>query len=460
MKTRGWLLAAIMAAIVIAPSYAMAQSDAGDMLTVDQQGIQNLWDNPNLQEDIAADVADIHGFAANSKQARTIRQSMIGSSNGEFLPQVAQSYIDAGMDGSGTATEEAYKNLFDPLGTGNGALGVDAISLTNSMTGLAGTAGVNSGLETAKYNSSIIHNRQEAIRRDMRLSCFDPCGSPLAGFANRIWATPFHNNITQRDKDNYTGYKYKMTGVAVGFEHLAGPMAFGAAFTYSRGDYEWRDAHDDNKINNYGGSIYAQYYSQSGFFAAFDGGFNYGQNKWKRDLNAITDREDGKNHTNSYWVGGEIGYDAKLGCGNFTLTPTVGLYWYEAKSSAFTTRTVGDPTNDFMRYGKMTKKSLLLPVELTASYDHRIDDCSSISVKASGGYTYNFKNKGADGWADFGNTGNEFGVRGMKSARSGWNASAGLNYNYKSLDFGVDYRYEGAKKYHNHSVSATVGVRF
>lgn len=513
IKGRRWMAAIFAAAFAVVPSSALAATPVGDVIT-EKKTPQQLEE---LRQDIAGQTATMEAFVSESnphvnftsdQQARIVTTT-VSATSGTYLPAlntawsammargVTPSIMPLGevmtLDGitprldttpgvaggitslDARGAEDFAAWMYGTFMTADmdAQVGQNAYQLTEvefeqldlAMTGYTATAGAVSGLRTINANSNMIHRHMRDIRGDMRVAMND-CAP---GFVSRIWASPFHNNINQRNKDNLLGYKYKMTGVTVGYDMMAGPVNVGAAFTYSKGDFDWNGpVADDNKIHNYGASLYAQYTTNLGIFAAVDGGFNYGRNKWNNHLGALNGPEGlamngwerGRNHTNSYWIGGTLGYDFKT-CSDFSFTPTVGLYYQHAKSSGYDTRVDNDPLGEaFMVHGSYTQKSLLLPVEITAAYDRKISEDSKISLRATGGYTYNFMNKGTKGTSSIGGVSDTINMRGMKSSRHTWNVGTGVNYNYKNFDIGVDYRYEAGKKYHDHSVTANVGVRF
>lgn len=278
--------------------------------------------------------------------------------------------------------------------------------------------------------------------------------------ANRIWAGGFHTRQDMSAKDGYDGYKYKATGAMLGYDHAFGPLVAGIAVSYSRGDYSQKMQVDDNTIDNYGGSAYATYYSPAGFFGTVYGGYNYGKNDMKNWMQATSSWVTGKNHTNSYWAGGKVGYDISQVCSNWIFTPSVGLVYQRAEGSAFTTQNNGLFAQNF---AKVKSNALLLPIEVAAQYRVDMSETSSIGFRVAGGYTYNFRNKGARGsfnWGDQPNPATPVTIQGQKPGRSGWNASAGINYRVNQFDVSVDYRYDGKKKYDGHRVTGTIGISF
>lgn len=478
MKTRGWMLAMFVMLVMCARSeraLAGQSTNAADFMGGQYK------DAPLSISDqfiIAGDMAD--EMYGNKKDPR-VRTAVVESSKGTFLPAANVIMFDdtrppvAGSEGEksreflNNALTAATYGADDATNSKGYANSDQILSDLNVSNGVYSTASVNVGQMVVEGLGGLggsIPNRNATIRNQWVKAAQSGCGDALVAnmmnknLANRIWVSPFRTKQEMSQKDGYVGYDYKAWGVSLGYDHaFAGGLTLGAAFTYSRGDYDEKNVRDDNTIDNYGVSAYAQYYNVcSGFFANIGGGFNYGDNDWKRRTygdNAGWQRAD--NHTNSYWAGGSVGYDFRIS-NAFTLTPTVGLFWSESTTPSYRSRNSNGLVQNF---GKLKGRSLMLPVELTAAYNHRIDDSSSISFEVKGGYSYNFKNDGARGSLTYGGWGGQTVlIQGVKPGRHGWNVGGGVKYRVKNFDIGVDYRYDGRSKYDAHRVSATVGLRF
>lgn len=387
---------------------------------------------------------------ASADEAHT---AVIGASKGTLLPVVAD------VIGTGTKTGQNIQNALNSGGT-------SVLGSIRIFSGATATAGVNAAGNTVAAIGApggTLSNRMGAVRNQYRASAekFGANSAMASAYmnndlANRVWVSPFYVYQDMEKKDGYAAYSYKAYGGSLGYDRVFGPVTVGAAFTYSRGDYDEKGITDDTTIDNYGGSGYATYYSVcSGFWAGIAGGYNYGKNDLKSFDAIANDWQVGKNHTNTYWAGGNLGYDFNLGP-NWILTPSAGLFWSDSKSSSYNSTGPYD-----MIVGKIKNKSLLMPLDLSATYTAHIDECSSVSVKVSGGYNYNIKNDGAEGSMryNYAGSGSVF-IQGVKPGRHGWNAGAGVKYTRNNIDVGVDYRYDGKKKYQGHRVSATIGVSF
>lgn len=316
---------------------------------------------------------------------------------------------------------------------------------TNTVTTMIKSGGVFQSRISTVFDQMIAANDDFSSNSAMASAYMN------SNLANRIWATPFYSSIDAKNRggQHASGYDYDLWGVALGYDRIFGNFMMGAAVTYSRGDYDAKNVHDDTKVDNYGASVYAGYYSVcTGFFGNVYGGYNYGDNNIRVNNAGVWGRA--TPHTDSYWLGATLGYDFKVSeC--FKLTPTVGLQWIDASTSSF--------SMSGTRYGKFKEKSLLLPIDIAATYTAQIDDCSSVQFKVSGGYAYDFKKDGAKGSIVSTATPQTF-IRGSKPGRHNWNVGAGLKYVRRQYDVGVDYRYDGRKNENAHTVSATVGINF
>jgi outer membrane autotransporter protein len=392
---------------------------------------------------------------------------LVESSGGQFLPAV-QAVGKAVSDGKyDAASKTTLDNLLNGKGTAEQV--VAGLNVANGVSALAGVDAASGVASAIGGSGGVVATRQDTVmaqRRDMA----DQFGSSAglasvamnADLANRIWASPFYTWQRGDKNAQNEGYDFKAGGVSLGYDRAFGAITVGGAFTYSHGDFDSQAAVDDNTIDSYGFSLYGQYYNvDNGFFATVSGGYTYGDNDWNRLVETAAGKnwQRGDNHTDSYWFGGNVGKDFTFDTGSptrFILTPTVGLFWSQSTGSEYR---AGGAISQVI--GEMKSKSLLLPIDLTARIVHQIDDCSSITFKVAGGYAYNFQNDGSEGTVRYDYVGaNSFIVQGADTERHNWNIGAGVKYQYRSLDFGVDYRYDGRKHFNAHRVSATVGLSF
>lgn len=441
MKIRGWLLAAVM---VLSAQWALA-SDVADVVTA--MGL----------DPVAAAQSGVEQLAAAGMDRAVAKTMLVDSSKGTLLAGIADV---GGTLAPGNAVYDAVDALLnDAFATGS----EDSLIILNGVYATAGVEAASATTMAIGGGGGVIAGRQSGLMAERK--AMGNIDSALASFkmnqnfANRVWASPFYTRQGMDEKDGYNGYDYSAWGASVGYDHVFGSMIVGGAFTYSRGDFDADNISDDNTIDNYGFSLYGQYYNcENGFFATLSGGYNYGDNEW-RATNAAIGRVTGDNETDSYWIGGNIGKDIFIG-ENWTVTPSVGLFWSEAESSAYSSRlAAGAP---FQRFGEIKSESLILPIDIKAEYTTLLDECSSLSFNVSGGYAYNLKSDGgrAEGNFQYAGTAQNVFIQGVKPGRSSWNLGAGVTYRKNNFDIGLNYRYDGKSKFDGHRIAATIGWNF
>ncbi len=438
MKIRGWLLAAAM---VLSAQCALAASTVDNIVTA-------VGADP-----VAAAQDGVATLVAAGMDRAAAQTMLVDSSKNTLLSGIAST--------DGTAVEAAVDALLTE------ALGGGSKSALTILSGVYATAGVEAASATIMAiggGGGVIAGRQSGLMAERK--AMGNIDSALASFkmnqnfANRVWASPFYTRQGMDEKDGYNGYDYSAWGASVGYDHVFGSMILGGAFTYSRGDFDADNISDDNTIDNYGFSLYGQYYNcENGFFATLSGGYNYGDNEWRAA--AAGQRISGDNETDSYWIGGNIGKDIFIG-ENWTVTPSVGLFWSEAESSSYSARST-IAAGAFQRFGEIKSESLILPIDIKAEYTTLLDECSSLSFNVSGGYAYNLKSDGgrAEGNFQYAHAGAQsVFIQGVKPGRSSWNLGAGVTYRKNNFDIGVNYRYDGKSKFDGHRIAATIGWNF
>ncbi len=316
---------------------------------------------------------------------------------------------------------------------------------------------------------------------------YDECGNPIGDcnpFRTRIWAgyTGYWGKADARGGDR--GYDYDAHGFNVGVDHLtASGVAVGAAFGYSKGDYKLKGGlNDDSNIKNYSFALYGSFNHASGWFTNIIGSYtrsDYDMNsqfslggaalnaggvrRWNNGANWDHASYD----SNTWSIGGSTGFDIAAAC-NFTITPSIGLFYYGTDTDTFDTFVNGAAMRHGMNYDR---SSLEMPIDVTMKYDipFGCDGANKVSLIANGGYSYNFINKGTkinrftmtdlvdvddnpiysegDSW-------------GRKQGSSTWYAGAGLQVSINRFDIGAYYEYVGRKDYNSHNLNVTAGVKF
>jgi outer membrane autotransporter protein len=276
------------------------------------------------------------------------------------------------------------------------------------------------------------------------------------GRSNRAWVTPFATRQEMDEKAEYSAYKYEAIGGSAGYDHAFGSFYAGLALTWSQGDFDTAEFDDDNTLDNYGISLYGQYYGAlSGIFTTLSGGYMFGES----DLRVVTPAGilANKNETDSYWFSANAGKDFFFG-ERWTLTPSAGVFLSVSEGGGHTS-TLGGAV--FQNFDEISADSLLTPFDLEVEYRLPLGGKGSLSLALRGGYVHDWRDDSrAEGSFSYaGSTATVF-MRGAEPERSGWNAGAGVTYSRGSLDIGVGYRYDRLSGFESHRASATVGWNF
>ncbi len=408
----------------------------------------------------------------SAEVAAQLEAAVPGVNASAYLVESSGGTLLAGVGAATGDTATNIQNFFDAAITGG------TLTASQVEAGLSAVSGVATALPGAQVGSAInnaiggtggvVNTRQSALFAERR-GMVERFGSDAAlassamncNLVNRIWFSPFYTKQKGDQNKQNEAYDFDAVGVSLGYDRAFGNFTVGGSFTYSNGDYDVKDVADDNSIDSYGVSLYGQYYAASGIFGTLSAGYTYSDNNWNRFFNAGATNGwlRGDNHTDSYWVGGSVGKDFTFGgfCNNnkIVVTPSVGLFWSDSRGSAYNT------SGALAQIVGTTKvKSLLLPIDIAVRYTRMLSEESSITFKAQGGYSYDFKNDGGEGTIRYAANGPAINVIGAAPGRHGWNVGAGVNYRYRQFDVGVDYRYDGRKKFDGHRVSATVGINF
>lgn len=463
METGGILRVAVMAVALLACGAAGA-TDYGDIgnMTPEQAA------NGAVQQAVVDSLVGTGRFAP--AQAQTL---MVGSSSGTYMPAVASVIGPGGQAQYATATAN-QKKLHDNLAAlwnVNPATVTDpnafmgAHEVANGLAAAGPVQVASTAVQQIGGAGGLVSTRVAALREEQRgmirkFGSNDAVASNIVNkdFCNRIWVSPFYVHERLGAKDGYRGHKYDAGGLGIGYDRVFGPITVGVAFTYSHGKYKEDDIQDNNKLDNYGASLYAQYYNQGGFTASVAGGYNYGKNDMSRYTTitpAIQGWQSGNNHTQSWWLGGDVGYEFKLG-ENFSATPTVGLFYATNKSSRYYS---DGPLP--MWVNSMKNRIFQVPLSLSLDYTTRFNECSSLKFTLAGGYAYDFKNEGVNGSIvyDYVNA-LPISVEGVAPGHHSWNIGAGIKYQYKRFDVGLGYRYDGRKSWDGHRASVLLGMNF
>ncbi len=252
------------------------------------------------------------------------------------------------------------------------------------------------------------------------------------------------------------GYSYRARGVQVGYDTTRDTLLFGGAFSYLDGDYEDDIAVEHNsKIEHYNLSLYATYLFESGLFATGLGGYTYSDNSI-RELRGNWTDEDYK--TNTWYAGARLGYMWRRD-GQLAFIPSVGLAYIDSRAGGHDIYTNGYATESMSSGGS---SSLMVPLELRASYDINLEENGWLKLTANAGYTYYFNDDGPSSWiTDLGhNAPVAVSSVNHRQGKSQWNIGAGVRYSVDRFDLDVNYDYYKRSQAEAHRLLANAGVHF
>ncbi|MCD8351902.1 MAG: autotransporter outer membrane beta-barrel domain-containing protein, partial [Planctomycetaceae bacterium] len=376
-----------------------------------------------------------------------------------------------------------YDTLSTLVGMGDDNHGYSAAMVESAMSSFSGLSFTNAvGVASSVATSGLtnVNARMGGLRTESMASADTPfaAGSALASpvigrspaAANRFWVSGFGSWQDYDAKDGIPGYKYTSGGMMTGYDRWFGPVAVGAAFGFNHGSFKDKAALSNNSdIDNYQVSLYATYNHFSGFFGSVVGSYmysDYDMKKYRAGVSggvSVLGWERSDYHANTWMIGTQLGKDFCL-TPRVTLTPTIGLYYQNARTSSFAAEFSpdGGGTLSTLDVGRVKSRSLSMPIDLSARFEVLNNGCQSLALTTNVGYAYEFRNKGATGALGFGGLGGapRIDFKGRKPGRSTWNAGAGVQYAYKNLEFGAKYDYYAKSKYDAHQVMGTVGVNF
>jgi outer membrane autotransporter protein len=415
------------------------------------------------------------GFGVTREQAY---QAVVGSTNGSAMgawAEVAYKYADSEYP---TGGEKMSRNgLWEKIKfTLDGQYIVPELSASydyghqwgvfvhgtpylynlNTITGV----GFASTTDSAIMNVSGVTNQIIGKRlADVRSANDENSGGFCARNApNRFWASPFVTVREENDRGGYAPFRYKAVGGALGYDRAFGQFTAGGSAFYSRGRYrdKWSWGDGENEGDHYGLAVYGNWRVIDKLFLDAHAGYQRSDNSIRRELvGSNGDWLGTKNSTGTWWLAAKAGSDFGP-WNNFTVTPSIGLEYQRAGSNGFTVSDrLGDP---FMRVDGMKRDRFFMPVDLSVQYRLNVCDVFAMTLRAGGGYAHDFSNKGATGTMRYAGMKRQVGIRGGKPKAGGWNMNLGAKVDIRErLEFGVDYRYEGAG---NYGYTGTFGVNF
>ncbi len=249
------------------------------------------------------------------------------------------------------------------------------------------------------------------------------------------------------------GFDYDAYGIQLGYDRVFGALTLGGSFAYANGDYADNAAlANDSEIENYTFNLYGTFNHCSGFFASVVGGYTYSD--YAMNSSYSTGLWNKADYGMDTWtLGTTLGYDIRP-VSNFTITPTVGLYYYSSESDRFNSTGLNGV--------QIENDNTELPLAVSMKYDVPVSACGVLSFEVNGGYTYNFSGEGgtvtAQGYNGINAAGS--GRTTLKSTRHSYNVGAGVGYSASRWDAGLKYDYYTSKASKAHTLRAEVGFKF
>lgn len=294
-----------------------------------------------------------------------------------------------------------------------------------------------------------------AFAVDFRADCYQQSN-------HEIFTSAFQRFVTSKHSGDVRKTTAKPTAGLVGYRYSTPQLSAGIAVSYEsglsknyldNGNFRMRD-------ETLGISLFGKYTDVSGWYAqgSLFTGFN---NKKVRDghMGGVPLSYDGKD-SSTYFAGAlELGKNFEFGAGT-RVTPHAGFNYAFAPSSDLRVR----EGNASRRYDVGRQNFFEIPVGVTFARDFYAADwvltpavdltmISSVGNVKDENYNYRSGFSAYDG--------SKWLVHGVGSGHWGGRVSAGINaVKSERFDVGVNYTYEGRKKYDDHRITAGVGIKF
>lgn len=302
-----------------------------------------------------------------------------------------------------------------------------------------------------------------ALAVDFNPSCYAPSG-------HEIFASAFQRYVTAKHGDGIMSRtKYDPTAVALGYKYTTGNgWETGVAFSYEQGnakhDLSW--AGDDYRFKvrdrTYGFSLFGTYTAPTGWYTKGTAFVGFADQKLKSGSDSLGGHytSDGSRSSTRFGAGLEFGKIYNFGDG-FRVTPHAGFDYAYAPRDRIHYRDSGVPMT--LDVASQNFYEIPLGVGLAkdfVTHDWVITPSVDLTLVSSLGnikdenmnYRAGFaSNVGPDAWKVYGVGADHWGGRataGIKAVKS------------DRFDVGVNYTYEGRKKYNDHRLAAVLGLKF
>ncbi|MCC8165756.1 MAG: autotransporter outer membrane beta-barrel domain-containing protein [Planctomycetes bacterium] len=437
-------------------NYALVKFETSNLNDVDEvrENLNRNWDGNVVSRGFAQTIAEV-------------AKTSIGVANGAAVVPTNNPYYEAGL---------VNRDILEAFAHGHSTFSTDSDTDVSGSLDRAMLAMYNDSNQTGVVQVSVdvsrdivntLHSRLDAFRR--YLVAIDPAtGSEVAlgntilhddRYFNRVWAGVLGSRMNADKRKGFEGYKYKGEGGIIGYDRGFGAALLGFSAAYIQGDYEDKSAiAHDSDIENYAFDVYGTYNFSNGFYTTVNAGYTRSRNKINELRGNNWARE--KYHTDSWRAGLKIGYDIMVS-DTFFVSPSLGVDAYYARSN----RHHASIDDIFLvEYGRMKTHGVEIPFDVKLSKDIVINNCSTVTLMANGGYAYNLHDKGIRGdlrvnglrGANVG----PYKAEGRKLGHHSWNAGAGVRFRYNEWEFAAKYDFHGRKGYTDHRLMGQIGFNF
>lgn len=276
---------------------------------------------------------------------------------------------------------------------------------------------------------------------------------------SRIWAGGFGSWAKQSSADNLPGYKYDSHGLALGYEYARGCLTLGFAGAYSRGDLRIDDLRYKGDADVMNLAAYGTYVHESGAYVQAGLGYGHAWNDYSMSMLA-GGRKEGKFGTDDYSADLELGYMAALPK-NFMIIPSVGLEYDYLHNGGWTERVSGTPLPFANRFASGHDDGLAIPLGLRVNRSFLFGNGCYVTPELRGAFVYRAIRSRPSIDAGFAGMPGSANMAGVEPGRTYWRLGAGLAGRLGDrVDFRVDYDFDTRSGFHEHNVSASLGVGF
>lgn len=289
----------------------------------------------------------------------------------------------------------------------------------------------------------------------------DAYGSIMDGMnssgGERFWIGGFGRNEEALFDDGIAGYSYRPRGVIAGYDKIVGDFALGAAAAYGSGQYEDKAAtQNDSTITSYSAGVFATYHNKTGLNATAHAAVSLLDNDLSDTRNGMQRKADYSGH--AWSLGARVGYD-KLLADRLMFSPSAGLTAAQSFGRAHDESLNG---TGVLQIGEARRDSVLVPLDLSLSYDIIRQPSALLRLTGNFGYAYDMNDGGLGGTFTYGGLAGSDAMNfaDREAGRHRFNLGAGLLYTGRKFDLGARYDFFKRSDQTTHQMRGNLGVKF